>query len=135
MIASLKGTYLSNFYESVILHDGMLYRNAESAFQASKCTEPKDRLLFQSLLGAEAKALGKKVIMREDWNEVRLSIMWDVLQAKFAQHPDLIAKLIATGDEEIIEGNTWNDKFWGKYNGEGMNHLGIMLMAIREEAK
>jgi ribA/ribD-fused uncharacterized protein len=135
MIASLKNTYLSNFYESVILHDGMLYRNAESAFQASKCTEPKDRLLFQSLLGAEAKALGKKVIMREDWNEVRLSIMWDVLQAKFAQHPDLIAKLIATGDEEIIEGNTWNDKFWGKYNGEGMNHLGIMLMAIREEAK
>lgn len=135
MIDNLKGTYLSNFYESVILHDGMLYRNAESAFQASKCAEPKDRLLFQSLLGAEAKALGKKVVMREDWNEVRLSIMWDVLQAKFAQHPDLVAKLIATEDEEIIEGNTWNDKFWGKCNGEGMNHLGIMLMAIRKEGK
>lgn len=134
MIDNLKGTYLSNFWESVVLHDHMLYRNAESAFQASKCANPKDRARFQPLLGAEAKALGKKVVMREDWNEVRLSIMWDVLQAKFTQHPDLAAKLIATGDEEIIEGNTWNDKFWGVCNGKGMNHLGIMLMAIREEA-
>jgi predicted NAD-dependent protein-ADP-ribosyltransferase YbiA (DUF1768 family) len=61
--------------------------------------------------------------------------MWEILQAKFAQHPDLVAKLIATEDEEIVEGNTWNDKFWGVCDGEGMNHLGIMLMAIREESK
>ena len=135
MIDNLKGTYLSNFWEVPIIYMRLTYRNAESAFQASKCAKPENRLLFQSLLGAEAKALGKKIVMREDWNEVRLSIMWDVLQAKFAQHPDLVAKLIATGNEEIIEGNTWNDKFWGKCNGEGMNHLGIMLMAIRKEVK
>jgi predicted NAD-dependent protein-ADP-ribosyltransferase YbiA (DUF1768 family) len=58
--------------------------------------------------------------------------MWEILQAKFAQNPDLLAQLLATGDQEIVEGNTWNDKFWGKHNGEGMNHLGIMLMTIRE---
>jgi len=135
MIDSLKGTYLSNFYEVPIRYEGLTYRNAESAFQAQKCDSGKDHQAFVNLSGAEAKAKGKQVKMRDDWNEVRLKIMWDVLQAKFAQHPDLVAKLIATEDEEIQEGNTWNDKFWGVCDGEGMNHLGIMLMAIREEAK
>ena len=135
MIDNLRGTYLSNFYESVVLHDGILYRNAEAAFQASKCALPEERLLFQPLLGAEAKALGKRIRMREDWLEVRTIEMWKVLQAKFDGHPDLLAKLVATGDEEIIEGNTWNDKFWGVCNGEGRNHLGTMLMAIRKLGK
>ena len=135
MIDSIKGTYLSNFFESVVLYKGLLYRNAESAFQASKCAEPKDRLQFQPLLGAEAKALGRRITLREDWNKIKLNTMYEILEAKFEGNPDLLAKLIATGDEEIVEGNTWNDTYWGKCNGKGENQLGILLMTIREVKK
>ncbi len=135
MIDSLKGTYLSNFWSVPIVYEGLTYQNAESAFQASKCANTEERRWFLDTPAHIAKAKGKRVEIRPDWNEVRLKVMWEVLQAKFAQHPDLAAKLVATGDQEIVEGNTWNDKFWGVCNGEGMNHLGIMLMAIREECK
>lgn len=38
-------------------------------------------------------------------------------------------------EKRITEGNYWNDKFWGvclKSN-QGQNHLGKLLMNIREE--
>ncbi len=38
-----------------------------------------------------------------------------------------------TSDEgEIVERNTWNDTFWGVCKGKGENHLGILLMEIRD---
>jgi predicted NAD-dependent protein-ADP-ribosyltransferase YbiA (DUF1768 family) len=43
---------------------------------------------------------------------------------------------MATGSEEIIEWNNWGDRIWGKtYDGVGENHLGKILMKIREEHK
>jgi predicted NAD-dependent protein-ADP-ribosyltransferase YbiA (DUF1768 family) len=58
--------------------------------------------------------------------------MYKIVKAKFEQHPELAAKLKAlTG--EIVEENTWNDRFWGVCNGFGSNHLGKILMRIREE--
>ena len=42
--------------------------------------------------------------------------------------------------KELIEGNNWHDVFWGKCscprcNGGGQNHLGKILMKVREELK
>ena len=53
------------------------------------------------------------------------------LRCKF-QVPELREKLLATGDEELIEGNWWNDKFWGVCKGEGCNMLGLILMEVRD---
>ena len=131
MIDSIKGTYLSNFWEVPIVYMGLTYRNAESAYQASKCADSLERLEFCNLSGAQAKAKGRKVKMVEDF--CKLNVMKDILLNKFEQNPDLLTKLLATDNEEIQEGNTWNDKFWGVCNGEGMNHLGILLMTIRTE--
>jgi ribA/ribD-fused uncharacterized protein len=131
MIDNLQGTFLSNFYESMVQHEDMLYRNAESAFQASKCAVPEDRKIFQRLSGSNARRIGKIVTIREDWHDVRVDVMFQIVTAKFTQMPSLMEMLVATGDEEIVEGNYWNDKFWGKCNGEGMNHLGIILMTVR----
>ena len=54
---------------------------------------------------------------------------------KFTQHDDLKALLLATGDANLEEGNTWNDTFWGVdlANGCGQNNLGKILMKIRGE--
>ena len=82
--------------------------------------------------------MGKTLDMRPDWDDVRLNIMYDIVLAKFAQNPHLAEKLLATGDAELEEGNTWNDRFWGVCppgSGDGENHLGKTLMRIRAEFK
>ena len=133
MINNLRGTFLSNFYEATVVYDGIRYRNAESAFQSAKLADRKERLKFQKLTGAEAKALGKTVKLRDDWNDIKLSVMYDVVSAKFANNPDLRDDLIWTGNQEIVEENTWGDTYWGVCRGKGENHLGKILMWIRKD--
>ena len=58
--------------------------------------------------------------------------MRDLLRNKFSE-PDLAARLLATGSTELIEGNNWNDTFWGVCRGRGRNMLGQLLMEVREE--
>jgi len=41
-------------------------------------------------------------------------------------------RLLATGDETLQEGNRWNDRYWGVCRGVGKNHLGNILMEVRE---
>ena len=135
MIDSIKGTFLSNFYENGVRYEGLWYRNAESAFQAAKCTNKIDKVKFQNLTGAQAKALGKTVQLRDDWNEVKVRVMYEVLCAKFEAQEILRIWLLETGDQEIVEGNSWGDTFWGVCNGKGQNQLGKLLMGIREEYK
>jgi ribA/ribD-fused uncharacterized protein len=83
------------------------------------------------MTGREAKKFGRKVKLRDDWNDVRLQIMGEVVLTKFVVNKDLRDKLIATGQRELIEGNTWHDTFWGVCNGKGGNHLGKILMEVR----
>jgi predicted NAD-dependent protein-ADP-ribosyltransferase YbiA (DUF1768 family) len=56
--------------------------------------------------------LGKRVTLREEWGIVRFEIMEQLVRAKFSD-PDLSAKLLATGERELIERNTWRDTTWG----------------------
>jgi hypothetical protein len=58
--------------------------------------------------------------------------MTEIIRLKF-QNPGLKAKLLATGNQELIEGNTWGDCYWGVCEGNGQNHLGKILMQVREE--
>jgi predicted NAD-dependent protein-ADP-ribosyltransferase YbiA (DUF1768 family) len=81
-----------------------------------------------------AKRYGKIVVMRPDWNDVRLAIMEDLVRQKFLTS-SMERLLLSTGDAELIEGNYWGDTFWGVCRGVGENHLGKILMKIREELK
>ena len=77
----------------------------------------------------------KKVKLREDWEDIKLEVMHNVVFNKFVNKStsNLGYKLIYTGDAELIEGNNWKDKYWGVYNGIGENHLGKILMKVRSE--
>ena len=137
MIDCFKGEYffLSNFYEIPVIYDVITYRNSEAAFQAQKCISPKDRESFTNLNPAEAKHKGRSVQLRKDWEQVKISIMTEIVKAKFEQNADIAQKLIATGDSYLEEGNNWGDKVWGTVNGQGANHLGHILMNVREQLK
>lgn len=127
--------FLSNFYEAPVEYDGVLYRNNEAAFQAQKCADKSDRQKFSDLSPTEARHLGRKIPLRKDWEQVKVSLMREIVQAKFKQNPQLKEMLIATGDAYLEEGNTWGDKTWGTVNGAGANLLGKILMDVREELR
>ena len=137
MINCFDGEYafLSNYYNSPITHDGITYPTNEHFFQAMKTLKIDERLAIAAAgTPGKAKRMGRSVTLRSDWETIKSYYMELGLRLKF-QNPDLAAKLIATGDEELIEGNTWGDRIWGVCDGEGENRLGKLLMKIREEIK
>ena len=125
--------FLSNMYNSRIKLGSVTYENAEAAFQAIKLEDKSARKQFEGLNGVQAKRLGRTVKLRSDWNEIRIDAMEFVVRQKFIQNYWLIDKLLATGDEEIVEDNDWYDTFWGRCNGVGENNLGRILMKLRKE--
>ena len=127
--------FLSNFYEAPVEYQGILYLNNEAAFQAQKCMTDEEKKAFAGLPANKAKRLGRQVQLRPDWEIVKAGIMEEIVRAKFAQNEELAYRLLATGDAELEEGNTWNDTFWGTHlkTGKGENHLGKILMKVRAE--
>lgn len=78
-----------------------------------------------------AKREGYKVKLRENWEDIKIDVMYQIVLAKFSQNEFLKQKLIATGREWLEEGNTWGDRTWGTVDGIGNNYLGKVLMTVR----
>jgi ribA/ribD-fused uncharacterized protein len=77
----------------------------------------------------------RSVPIRNDWEKVKLDVMRVAVRTKFSVHTELIALLLDTGDEELIEAAP-NDAFWGCGADEtGQNWLGRILMEVRQELK
>lgn len=135
MIDSFTGEYrfLSNFEPSNIEMDGRLYRTVEHAYQAAKTLNDEERANIQQMwTPGQAKKAGQKVTLRDDWESVKVDVMADLIRQKFNAEP-LRSKLLATGDAKLVEGNWWNDTFWGVCKGKGENKLGKILMMVRQE--
>ena len=137
IIGDFEGEYefLSNFHEAPFTYDGITYGSSEAAFQAQKTLDPAEREGFSKLSPDMSKRAGYRVKLREDWEEVKVSVMEAVLRAKFTQNPELMDKLSATGQALLVEGNNWKDTYWGfDVNlGYGVNMLGQILMRLRAE--
>jgi len=88
-----------------------------------------------SLSPHEAKSIGRTVLLRDDWEKIKNKVMYDIVKDKFTRNTLLKYKLIETGNAQLIEGNTWNDTYWGVCCGKGLNVLGNILMGIRNEFK
>lgn len=129
--------FLSNFWDAPVMFDGMLFQNNEAAFQAAKCLDKTDREPFTTMEPVKAKRAGRRVKLRPDWEDVKLGIMKTIVRDKFTRNPDLGARLLATGDMQLVEANTWRDRFWGvdQTTGKGQNHLGLILMEVRDELR
>lgn len=83
----------------------------------------------------QAKRYGSRVLaLRPRWEAMKIRIMARVVRAKFRQNSSLLSLLLATAPSELVEGNTWGDTFWGQCRGKGTNHLGLLLMEVRDRA-
>ena len=131
--------FLSNFYNASCIFEGKLYPTVEHAFQAAKSLDHAERdWIAAAGSPGLAKRLGRRVNLRPDWEKVKFDVMEECLRSKFAD-PVLKQKLLATGDEELVEGNYWHDNTYGNCSCEkckdivGRNMLGNILMKLRTE--
>lgn len=128
--------FLSNFWPCDVFLGPIRYQSVEHAYQAAKCVHQQDALDIRAAASAGmAKRLGSKVAIRPDWETVKLEVMADLLWQKFVMNVELRARLLATGERELIEGNNWSDFYWGVCRGQGKNHLGNLLMRLRAVAR
>lgn len=137
-IDSFSGEYrfLSNFWPAQVVYEGITYPTAEHAYQSAKTLDMDQRRQIAELATpSSAKKAGRALQIRPDWEAVKLRVMEDCVRYKFSHDHELRQKLLATGDAELIEGNTWGDRFWGVCEGQGENHLGQILMKVRQELK
>lgn len=150
-ITAFKGEYqfLSNFAYSPFhapfyLRSSAQYyfKTVEHYFQASKAYNFDDANKIRLASSARtAKTLGRSVELIDNWDAHRNPCMLQGLRYKFDQNKELADKLIATLPHPLVEGNTWNDRYWGmvQLNGAngpvwvGENWLGKMLMIVRTE--
>ena len=119
--------FLSNFF---VEKDGL---TAEARFQSWKTFDPQwQRKILDAPTPSKAKYHGRSVPLRPDWEDVKLGVMRLIVATKFSD-PDLRIRLLATGDDDLIEANTWGDRTWGvdEKTGEGQNLLGRLLMETR----
>lgn len=127
--------YLSNFWMSPIDYRGVTFPSVENAYQASKVSGRTDTdIIFSRITPTQAKVLGSKIELRDDWEEIKVDLMETLLRIKFKDET-LREKLVSTGDALLYEGNSWNDFFWGVHweTLEGENTLGKLLMKIRDD--
>jgi ribA/ribD-fused uncharacterized protein len=130
---------LSNFSPDSFTDEyGLRWKTAEHYFQAHKTDNQYQHMeIFLSLNGESAKALGKKVEIREDWNKIRHAVMLKALIFKFSQNPEAKRVLMST-EGYVEETNTWHDNYWGNCicskckNLPGKNMLGRFLMRLRD---
>lgn len=128
--------FLSNFDTTPFVFNNRTYKSVEHAYQAYKATNQTDfELVANATTPGRAKRVGRSIECRPDWDDVKVDVMLKLVRAKFISNPHLKDKLLDTGECELIEGNTWNDTFWGVCNGKGHNMLGVILMKIREELR
>lgn len=142
MIHEFRGAYnfLSNFYSTPVLFRGVVYVSSEHAYMSAKSDDPqwKEYCVNPNVSASDVKENSKHIRYVDNWHTLKFQIMEECLRSKF-ENPILREKLLATGNQNIQEGNYWNDRIWGVdlsvTPNIGENHLGRLLMKIRDEIK
>jgi len=144
MINSFDGQYhfLSNFFPAPIEYEGVVWPTSEHLYQAAKTLNVDEITdILSNPKPGVAKRKGQCVTKRDTWETDKFLLMVRIVGLKFAQNENLSKLLIETGDEWLVEGNTWHDNLWGDCYCEkckskiGKNLLGTILMNTRLLAK
>ena len=124
--------FMSNFYPSPFVAEGLTWPTVEHYFQAMKTTNKNEWPAFAALtVPGKAKYRGRMIKLRPDWEEVKVGVMFTALDLKFRSNPKLLKKLLATGNEVLHENSPY-DFVWG-YRNNGKDLLGKCLMQLRSE--
>ena len=139
VISSFKEEYdfLNNRFGCSFMWQGIRYNNVESAFHASKYTNEAERRVLSRMSAEKVVKKSMECTPSIEWEESKLDIMESILLAKYDQNPNLKNRLIETEGRILINGNNKHETYWGVdlYSWRGENHLGKILMSIRDKEK
>lgn len=138
---------LSNFSSFRLTWHGFDFDTSEHAYHWTKFYDPPfDRntklpsiraqvLDARSAHDALKIAQEHKDHVRADWDDIRVTVMYNIVSAKAQQHEYVRRKLLETGDRELVE-DSWRDSFWGwGPDRDGLNMLGVLWMRVRAELR
>lgn len=140
--------YLSNWYYSEFILDGMRFNSVEQYMMYNKAITFGDTETAQKILNTNnfklMKQLGREVHNYNDrvWSSIRYDVVKAGVLAKFSQNAGLAEKLLNTGNSLLAECAV-RDRIWGiglgmsnpdRFNPamwKGQNLLGKVLMDVR----
>lgn len=132
---------LSNFSSfSIDWWDDMVFPTSEHLYHWLKFSGTDNDIALEILEARSAHEAFKiaernRDRRRQDWDDVKIDTMREILRAKVEQHEYVRRKLLATGDRELIE-DSWRDDFWGwGPNRGGQNMLGKLWMKVRADLR
>ena len=132
-------SFLNNSYRSEVYYDGKIYPCVFNAFQAARTKNDFFKKLLQKNQTPEKiYEIAIQINNPPEWNLKRLLIMEKLIRDKFIRNKNLKKLLIDTNNRELKNSfgiKTNSNLFWGIYQDEGENHLGKILMRVREDSK
>lgn len=136
--------WFSNFldFDIPLLYQGLTFKNVETFYQAMKTLDFETRKKISLSTAAGSKKIGRTILIRNDWEDIKEKVMLYALNYKFTIDTSWGKKLLET-EGDITEWNYWHDNYWGhctcsncKYtNVIPKNTLGKMLVKIRQQLK
>ncbi len=148
-------SFLSNFYPVSVVVNNVVFPSVENAYQAMKFRKYM-WYEFVDIMPGEAKRLAIYMAKLLDDSgsyednkhyydfvitKKKIMVMKELLLKKF-NNDEMRDKLLKTNGLKLVEGNVWNDIFWGvdlrspdnsKLGFVGKNYLGKLLMEVRNE--
>ena len=128
-------SWLWNLSSHGLVLDAVKWRSVEHYYQAAKYEDAAVvKRVREAKTPFDARKAGqdRSLVVRGDWEEVKMAVMRRALEAKFSQNRKLRKMLVATGAEELVH-ESGSDRFWGRdREGMGENRLGVMLMEVRD---
>lgn len=129
---------LSSFSRYGFELEGEFWPSVEHYFQGMKFENLADREKVRlTEHPAKARRLGRSRFrkLRKDWSKVRRVIMTRALYIKCRTHPAVADRLLATGNNKLVE-NSQYDYFWGSgRDHRGHNTYGQVLMDVRAKLR
>ena len=125
-------SWLSNMdlFPKPIIINNEIIKSSENYYQSRKTLDLDIRKKILEMSPYEAKKYCKAIELRNDWEDVRVTIMQEALDIKFSI---TYYRLLLIGTiEPLVEDNYWNDTYWGVCRGIGENMLGKLLTILRE---
>ena len=126
--------YLATYSNHGFYKDGVYFKTSEHYYQSQKFEDEEVR---QLIINAETPKIASKIgrdrkyKLREDWEEIKQKVMFDAVLFKFKANPEILEKLLSTGDEEIVE-ETVKENYWGCGPlKDGQNNYGKIVVKVR----
>jgi len=130
----------SNFSSFAVDWQGRRWQTSEHAYQAAHFIDTNEKL-YEKIFNARsahdaykiAKANADKAA--KNWDEIKVTIMEEIIRLKLEQNPYVKKKLLET-EELLLAEDSPKDSFWGwGPDRNGRNELGKIWMKLREELR